>query len=142
VAPHPGRAHLVDREPGLGAELPAAPVGIVHPDVLAARRLEHLPGRRGHVLAHGELVVAPGAVDLEERDAEIVGLVGQLHVIVLARQTLPESSHAHGPGAAIVQWSFQLHAEPALARAAAPSLPAGAALVAEAAHVVAAGGVV
>src|SRR5205814_9452432 len=109
-----------------GAELPAAPVGIVRPDVLAARGLEHLPGRRGHVLAHGELVVAPGAVDLEERDAEIVGLVGQLHVIVLARQTLPESRHAHGPGAGIVQLSFQLHAEPALARAAAPSLPAGA----------------
>src|SRR5205823_11345355 len=84
-------------EPGPGAELPAAPVGIVHPDVLAARRLEHLRGGRGHVLAHGELVVAPGAVDLQERDAELVLVVGELHVIVLARQALAESRHAHGP---------------------------------------------
>src|SRR5205823_14257679 len=75
-------------------------------------------------------------------DAEIVGLVGQLHVIVLARQALSEPRHAHGPRAGIVQLPFQLHAEPALAGAAPPSLPAGAALVAEAAHEVAAGGVV
>src|SRR5439155_3371155 len=94
------------------------------------------------VLAHGELVVAPGAVDLEERDAEIVGLVGQLHVIVLARHTLPESRHAHGPVAGILQLPLQIHAEPALAAAAAPSLATGAALVAEAAHILAARGVV
>src|SRR5207247_9764698 len=122
-----GRAPLLVGAAGLRAGLPAAPGGMVHPDVLAARRLEHLRGGRGHVLAHGELVVAPGAVDLQERDAELVLLVGELHVIVLARQALAETRHAHGPLPGAVQLALQLHTEPARAAAAPPSLPAGAA---------------
>src|SRR5205807_3293943 len=53
-----------------------------------------------------------------------------------------EPRHAHRPRAGIVQLAFQLHTEPALAAAAPPPLTAGAALIAEATHVVAPGGVV
>src|SRR5213593_1043206 len=59
IASHAGRAHLVDPEPGLGAEL-ALSIGVVGTHVLAAGRFEHLGGRRRHVLPHRELVLAPG----------------------------------------------------------------------------------
>src|SRR2546430_4788682 len=81
-------------------------------------------------------------MDLEEREAEIVGLAGELHVFARARQTLSDPRHAHRPGAGIVQLALELHAEPPPAGPAPPPLAAGAALVAEAAHVVAARGVV
>src|SRR2546422_11298413 len=96
----------------------------------------HLRGRRRHVFPHRQFVVTPRAVDLEEGDTEVVRLVGELHVIVLARQALTEPRHAHRPAAGVVQLALELDPEPALATAASPALPAGAALVAEASHVI------
>src|SRR3989440_2084709 len=137
VASHAGRAHFVDPEPGLRAE-PAFSIGVVGAYVLAAGRLEHLGRRGGHVLAHRELVLAPGAMDAEHGDPELVGLFGQLDVVVGTGQALTEPGHAHGPAARVVQLAFELHAEPGLPGAARPVLAARAALIAEPAHVVAA----
>src|SRR2546421_956517 len=101
VASHAGRAHFVDPEPGLRAE-PAFSIGVVGAYVLAAGRLRHLGRRGGHVLAHRQLVLAPGAMDAEHGDPELVGLFGQLDVVVGTGQALTEPGHAHGPAARVV----------------------------------------
>src|SRR5205823_10957031 len=132
-----GRAHLMDAQPRLGAKAVLA-IGVIRTHVLDPRGLEHFGGRGGHILPHGELVVAPRAVNAEHRDPELVGLVRERDVVLGARQALAERGHAHRPAPRVVQLAFELHAEPGLAGAARPALATRAALIAEPAHVVAA----
>src|SRR5437870_4911606 len=93
VASHAGRAHFVDPEPGLRTE-PAFSIGVVGAYVLAAGRLQHLGRRGGHVLAHRQLVLAPGAMDAEHGDPERVGLFGKLGDLELSRTRVVASVEA------------------------------------------------
>src|SRR5439155_25455274 len=131
ITTHAGGAHLVDREPRLGAQAVSPVVAVVGLDLLAARRLEHLGRRRRHVLAHRELVVAPGAVDAQERDTEFVRLIGELHVVVGARQALPKPRDADPPAARIPQPALEPHAEPPPPAPPPPPRPPCAALLPE-----------
>src|SRR5206468_12989441 len=73
---------------------------------------------------------------------ELVGLVGERGEVVLARQAFAEARHIERPTARLLQTTLELYPEPDLASPASPASAAGAALVPEAAHVIAARGVV
>src|SRR2546421_12999680 len=89
VASHAGRAHFVDPEPGLRAE-PAFSIGVVGAYVLVAGRLEHLGRRGGHVLAHRQLVLPPGAMYASHGHPELGALFDRRAEVFGMRQALTE----------------------------------------------------
>src|SRR5690606_11417733 len=118
-------------------------VAVVGLHIAEARRLQHLAGGLAGVGAHGELVLAPGAVYADLRKPERIGIFGQLDVVLVARQAFAEGRHAEAPRPGIAQRVFEVGPEPGLREAPRPVAPAGTTLKAVAAHevVAARGGV-
>src|SRR5690606_8599571 len=73
-----------------------------------------------HILAHLQLVLSPGSVHAQDRDAPRVGLARQFDVVVLARQTFPLGTESRTPGARIVEDLLQFRPQLRPARSPAP----------------------
>src|SRR6516162_1023690 len=127
IAPHAGRAHLVDGEAWRTNSLKDL-------DVPGAGSREHFPGLDGDVLGHGQFILAPSTVNLEGGNAPGVGFfLVDIHVIVVIRQALAKTTHSQAPLAGLFERVFEIRAKSYLVQAAPPAFAVAAALVAIAA---------
>ena len=131
VRAHARRAHLVDA-------VAHVVVVAVHGDVLVAGRLEHLRRVVAHVLLHLALVVAHHGVDDQQWQAVLVLLAAiEPRVVFVVRQDFTERRHAQVPRTRLLEGLLELLADERAVVEAAESRARGAALVAEAAQVIA-----
>src|SRR5690606_28267720 len=132
IASHPRGTHLVDAHAGRVAV-------VVDAHVAHAGGLEHLGHVVHHVAAHQTLVLADRAVDREHRQAPLVRpRLVERYAVVGIGQHLAERGRADAPRPRPRRLVLVSAAETELRDRALPSLPARAALIAEAAQVLAA----
>src|SRR5439155_10472201 len=100
-------------------------VVVVRLHLAAAGALEHLRRLRLDVRANGPLVIAPRAMDAEQRNPPLIRPHRvQVHVVLVARQALTVSLQADLPRSRVPQPLLQLDAEPRLVSATRPTFPA------------------
>src|SRR5690606_25866980 len=116
--------HLVDRAARHRVHRTARQA-VVRADILAAGPLQNLLRLRAHVLAHAQLVLAPGGVNAQDRDSPGIRLLRQLHVVVFPREALALGSDAHRPSSGVAQDLLALRPDLRQTGSAAPTLPTG-----------------
>src|SRR2546430_14412333 len=131
VPSHPRRAHFVNAESEANLLIEGAYVAVTG-------RLQHLRSVALHVLAHAQLVLLQAGIERQDRQPELV-LVSAIEgdAIVVVRKPLAEATHPHIPRSGRGGLGFQARAERRLVHQAGPVQPRRAALVTEAAQVVA-----